>query len=334
MWRWLAGTGAIAALLIATAPMAKTLRHELPWALHHFSPLWVLGCLMAQAGVYLCLSEILAVSLSALGYHSVPRQYLLTTGSAFLLANRAIPGPAVAGLAILVQRLKREQIPAEAGQTVAAAFFGSDYAGFILLAVLALPFLAAGGHGGVLHPALLLAGLTVILLAASLLIVAYRVTGLLEKIAGGIGRLLAFLRCKPARANVWADKGKAFVASFRARIADLVTDPKRLLLVCGWALLMHVCEVATLALAVRAFGGDVAFSVAAAGYVAGNLGAIISFLPGGAGLYEGGMITALHAVGGLPIALSLAATLVYRLLTLWLPMPFALIAVRHALREK
>lgn len=333
MWRWLIGIAGIAALVIATAPMAKTILQEMPWALHHISPLWLLLCLVAQAGVYLCLSEILAVSLSALGYRSVPRRFLLTTGAAFLLANRAIPGLAVAGLAVLVQRLKREDIPAEAGQTVAAAFFGSDYAGFLLLGVFALPFLASGGHLGALHPALLIAGLVVILLVAALLIVAYRVTGLLEKIAGGIGHLLATLRCRPSRADEWADKGKTLVASFRARISDLVTYPKRLLLVCGWALLMHVCEVATLVLAVRAFGGTVAFSVAAAGYVAGNLGAIISFLPGGAGLYEGGMITALHAVGGLPVALSLAATLVYRLLTLWLPMPFALVAVRHAMHE-
>ena len=177
-------------------------------------------------------------------------------------------------------------------------------------------------------------GLAIILLAAGGLIAAYRVPGLLEKLASGSGRLLAMLRRKPRRADEWIDKGKALVTLFRARVSDLLTDPKRLLLVCGWALLMHLCEVATLVLAVRAFGGDVPFSVAAAGYVAGNLGAIISFLPGGAGLYEGGMITALHAVGGLPIALSLAATLVYRLLTLWLPMPFALVAVRHAMREE
>jgi uncharacterized protein (TIRG00374 family) len=333
-WRWLIGLGFLAALGIATAPMLKTALRELPWALRHLSWGWLLLCIPAQAGVYGCLAEILGVSLAALGYRRVPRWSLLPTGAAFLLANRAIPGPAVAGLAVLVHRLKQKQIPAEVSHAVAAAFFGADYAGFFILALGALPFLANDGRLGPLHPSLLVAAFALILLCVALLVVIYRIPGFLEKIAGRAGRLWATLRRQKNRDDEWTEKGRMAVTAFRERAADLAKRPQMLLRVGVWALLMHLCEVTTLVLAVCAFGGRSAFSVTAAGYVAGNLGAIVSFFPGGAGLYEGGMIAALHLIGGLRNPIPLAATLLYRLLTLWLPMPFALAAIRHTTKAK
>ena len=70
-----------------------------------------------------------------------------------------------------------------------------------------------------------------------------------------------------------------------------------------------------------------------AAYVAGNLAAIVSFLPAGLGAFEVAMAATLHLVGDVPLPQATLATLAYRLLSVWLPLPFILQTARHALRS-
>jgi uncharacterized membrane protein YbhN (UPF0104 family) len=55
----------------------------------------------------------------------------------------------------------------------------------------------------------------------------------------------------------------------------------------------------------------------------------VSFLPGGVGFFEGAMAAALNHLGHASLGAALAATLLYRFLALWLPLPIVLGLVRE-----
>ena len=61
-------------------------------------------------------------------------------------------------------------------------------------------------------------------------------------------------------------------------------------------------------------------------FVAASVLGLLPFTPGGLGFVEAGLAATL-AVAGVPAGDALVATLVYRLLTFWLPIPLGGVAV-------
>jgi hypothetical protein len=72
--------------------------------------------------------------------------------------------------------------------------------------------------------------------------------------------------------------------------------------------------------ALRAVGADPRPSLVLLAYTAGELLALIPFTPGGLGFVEAGLVGTL-TVAGVPGSDALAATLLYRLVAYWLPLP-------------
>jgi uncharacterized membrane protein YbhN (UPF0104 family) len=94
-------------------------------------------------------------------------------------------------------------------------------------------------------------------------------------------------------------------------------------------------DVLTLWIAVRAFGGHIAFQRLALAYLVGQLAGEIP-LPGGLGAVDGGLIGALVAYG-LSSTIAVASSLAYRAIALGIPMLFgglAAISLAHSLRAK
>jgi uncharacterized protein (TIRG00374 family) len=260
---------------------------------------------------------------------------LVGTSAAFLWTNRALPGPAVAGLATLIFLLGRRGVSAAAAQAAAATFYLSDYISFTALSVFLLLLLALHGRLAGLHPAIL--GIAMALVFASMFatVILLRSPGLVGMVAEKSGRLFArLLRRRDGDAVAGALRGT--VDGFYERWRTISTHPTALLQACAWSFAMHVFEIATVLAALLAFGSYAARSGAllavasGAGYVAGNLAAIVSFLPAGIGFFEGAMGASLHLLGRAPIGQAALATLLYRLLSVWLPLPFVLRTARHA----
>ena len=72
--------------------------------------------------------------------------------------------------------------------------------------------------------------------------------------------------------------------------------------------------------ALRAVGADPRPSLVLLAYTAGELLALIPFTPGGLGFVEAGLVGML-TLAGVPGPDALAATLLYRLVAYWLPLP-------------
>jgi uncharacterized protein (TIRG00374 family) len=75
-----------------------------------------------------------------------------------------------------------------------------------------------------------------------------------------------------------------------------------------------------LLVSLRAVGATPRTSLVLVAYAAGDLLALIPFTPGGVGFVEAGLVGML-ALTGVPAGLAVTATLLYRLLSYWLPIP-------------
>ncbi|MGW6540357.1 lysylphosphatidylglycerol synthase domain-containing protein [Streptomyces sp. NPDC055051] len=118
-----------------------------------------------------------------------------------------------------------------------------------------------------------------------------------------------------------ATRLRSLFAGVVPRMLDVLQRPMKLITGIGGMLLLTGVFVLCLDASIRAFGqGNVSISLAgvAVVFLAGNALGSAAPTPGGVGAVEAALIGGLIAVG-LPIDVATPAVLLYRLLTLWLP---------------
>ena len=99
-----------------------------------------------------------------------------------------------------------------------------------------------------------------------------------------------------------------------------------------WALLINVFEVATIYMVYVAFGSLINPGALIIAYAVANFAGLVAVLPGGVGIYEG-LMTATLASAGVPQALALSATVIYRVLSMLVFLPIGYFYYHRALRR-
>ena len=100
---------------------------------------------------------------------------------------------------------------------------------------------------------------------------------------------------------------------------ELVHDRRLIVRVALWNGLIFLADAATLAVCLRALGGPLLPVTAFIALMAASIAVTLAPLPMGLGSFEA-TCTATQAMLGVPVAAALAATLLLRMLTLWLPL--------------
>lgn len=330
------------------APSLGAARDALP-LLRHAHIGWVAGAALCQCAMYAALAGILRAGLGAGNGRdtSAPVEtpqakvtfgYLWATGAAFLWTTRAMP---LAGVATLTFLLNRRSVPAALSQAVLATFFLVDYVSFFGLGSLLFAVLAFQNRLTGLHPASLVAGMGLIVAGLGAFLFLLRVPDAVRRAAGKCGVFAArLLRRAAYTREKWGTNAQTGVGHFYQQWQGIMAQHQTLIVASLWAALMHTAEAATVFCAVCAFGvGGAAESPAllaqasGAGYATGNLAALVSFLPTGIGFFEGAMGTTLHYLGNVSVGQATLATLLYRLLSVWLPLPFVVGIARQALQK-
>jgi uncharacterized protein (TIRG00374 family) len=103
-----------------------------------------------------------------------------------------------------------------------------------------------------------------------------------------------------------------------AAILKSLTQPRRFAMSVLGSLLMNLAYILCLAATIRAFGNNTDLITVAFIYLAGATLGSLAPTPGGLGAVEAVLVAALTA-GGLPAATAISVTLLYRLVTFWLP---------------
>ncbi len=115
---------------------------------------------------------------------------------------------------------------------------------------------------------------------------------------------------------------RSLFAGVVPRMLDVLQRPQKLITGIGGMLLLTACFVMCLDASVRAFGSDdmppLSIASVAVVFLAGNALGSAAPTPGGVGAVEATLTVGLIAVG-LPKEVAAPAVLLYRLLTLWLP---------------
>ena len=136
----------------------------------------------------------------------------------------------------------------------------------------------------------------------------------LAVVVGGLVVLGLALRRPLGRQNI-ATRLRLAVAA----LPWLAERPARTVVLIAATAATTGCYVVALAVVLRGFSVDLPFVAVALAYLASTALASASPTPGGLGAVEGALVVALTGLGG-PVAPVVAAVLVFRIVTFWLPM--------------
>lgn len=100
-----------------------------------------------------------------------------------------------------------------------------------------------------------------------------------------------------------------------------------------WALIANVTEVASIYVVYVAFGEWVNVGAVILAYAVANFAGLVSVMPGGVGIYEA-LMTGVLVAAGIPAAISLPVTVMYRVLNTLIQLPPGYYLYHHALRSK
>lgn len=274
---------------------------------------WIAAAVTSAAGTW-CMVALQRLALNGAPWFPVATSQL--AGTAF---SKVVPGGSAAAAALQARMLAQAGLspPAIAtGLTAGALLLLGALAG---LPLLALPALLFGQHipNGLLEAAAIGVGVFLILSGVGAALLANdRVLLALARGLAGAGRVLRRERMEApgVSARLFAERDQ-----LRHSLGD--AWPKAVATAAGRWIFDFLCLYATL----LAVGARPPLSVALLAYCAAQLLGQIPLTPGGLGVVEAGLTGAL-VLAGAPAASAALATLAYRLVSYWLPLPVGLAA--------
>jgi uncharacterized protein (TIRG00374 family) len=130
--------------------------------------------------------------------------------------------------------------------------------------------------------------------------------------------LVLIVTAIPALRRWVSDRLRSLFAGVVPRMLDVVQRPRKLATGIGGMLLLTLLNVMCLDACVRAFGGQISYASIAVVFLAGNALGSAAPTPGGLGAIEAALIAGLITFG-VPKEIATPAVLLFRLMTLWLP---------------
>lgn len=245
--------------------------------------------------------------------------------------NNSLPGgPAFASIFAFRQYRRRGADEALAGWTIVA----TGVCAALSLAALAVAGLLAAGNGA---SSLNLTDVTLTVLGGSLVVgLAVWRTHRLTAVAGWAVHLMRLVGRWGGRRRYRRDPGSGgagsgqmqpgqarmtgAVARVTRRLSEVRPNRRQVAAALGWSLANWICDCSCLVMSFLAVGSPVPWRGLLLAYGAGQLAANLPITPGGLGVVEGSLTIALVAYGGAQ-ASTVAAVLVYRIISFWASLP-------------
>ncbi|MEX0934601.1 MAG: lysylphosphatidylglycerol synthase transmembrane domain-containing protein [Candidatus Saccharimonadales bacterium] len=262
---------------------------------------------------------------------SLWRLYGLTLASAFV--NTILPSGGASGVSFLATVLRRDGI--NGGQTsfMQIARYMAVYTSYTLLLVVAIISLYMGDIGRLA---------TIIAIAIAVNIIIVTVLGiyiLYNKRAFNwffmqLRRLVDFIARRFRRGEdlIGVKRMAKILGNFHSSAARAVQQRTYLKQPLWYGLAVNVLEVWLLYIVFVALGNPVSIGIVIIAFAVANGAGIVTVIPGDVGVYEIAMVAALSIVG-VPLAVGISATLVYRVLHRGLMLPFGFYFYNRYLKE-
>lgn len=282
---------------------------------------------------------LLLIPVEALNYHAqaklyqglfkmvgnkLPYKFLYTTSLELNFVNHVFPSGGVTGISYFTLRLRDgEKLTGGKATLVHIVKLGLTFLSFELLVVFGLLSLSAMGHVNNLT-ILVAASLSTLLLvgtAGFVYIVGskQRINSFFLAVTKGLNRIIQVVRPRhPETINV--SSARRVFDDFHANYAEIKSNSRKLRGPFWYALLANITEVMALYVVYMAFGQYVNIGAVILAYGVANFAGLVSVLPGGIGIYEA-LMTAVLASAGVPAAVSLPVTIMYRVLNTAIQIP-------------
>jgi uncharacterized membrane protein YbhN (UPF0104 family) len=296
---WLTGALLLALVVLVVTRMAE--EQELARLLAEARPRWLLAAAALQALTYVCAAAVWQRALAHRGSAPALRR-LVPLGVAKLFTDQVVPSAGMSGTLLVVRGLERRGVAR--GAAVAAMLTGlvAFYLGYLAAALAAVAILWRHGE----------LRLLILLPAGALCILAVGLP--LAMLALGrpaAQRRLHGLERWPGARDV--------TAALRDAPPGSLLAPRLLLETTLLQLAIFVLDALTLEATLLALARPLGFPLVFASFVMASVVSTLSWVPGGLGTFEGSCVALLH-LHGVSIASALAATLLLRGFSFWLPM--------------
>jgi Mg2+-importing ATPase len=307
---WLVGAALLAAVVLAARHFSE--ERAFLQLLEQAEPAWLLAALALQAATYLAQAGTWLTVLHRTGAR-VPFAYACGLSLQKLFIDQALPSMGLSGTAAVAAALERRGVPRPSVTSAVAVDISCYFAAYVLCLGAALVVFVHGGHAsGLVAVAAVLFLVFGGALATTVLTLSGRPPG---------PHLQPLLRIRGI--------GRA-VELLGAADPHLARDPRLLLRATVLQLSIFAFDAATVWALIRALGVDANPATVFASFMLASLLRSVGFMPGGLGTFEAASVSAL-ALAGIPVAVGLSATLLFRGLSFWLPMLPGLAIARHML---
>jgi uncharacterized protein (TIRG00374 family) len=316
--KWRYGLGWIFGVLVLGAVVGVVLHfgelRQFADLLRAAEPQWLLVAALCQAGTYVCATAVWHRALRE-GNSPLPLRTIVPLGLVKLFTDQALPSGGISGTLMVIGALGRRGVPHHIGMGALLVGLVSFYAAYVLT-VLAAVALMWRNHAT--NP-VLLAGMSllcVIAVAIPAAVFAARRWARLSQLAWvrripGLERLLNLVADAPT---------------------DLLRRPRLVAVAVVLQLWIFLLDAITLWVLLAAVGRSVEFGTAFVAFIAATVAATVGPVPLGLGTFEAVSVAMLNQLG-VPLEPSLAATLLLRGFTFWLPMLPGLWIARRELRR-
>jgi Mg2+-importing ATPase len=294
---WILGLALVAGICVLALRFSEA--EQIVLLAERAQPRWLLLALIMQVSTYVAQGEIWR-ALGKAAMFRLQRAEVIQLSLAKLFIDQALPSVGLTGTAAVAKHLEQRGMakPAVmAGLIVNLASYFSIYVVLLLSALMLLP-LSGPARGAVMLSAAVFVACTVALVVALLVL------------PGHGGGLIGRLRPRALK-NV--------VALLDGADAALIRRPRLLFKACACQLAIMLLDAATMWVLVEAVGVRASATAVFSSFMVSNLFRTIGVLPGGLGSFEASSVLTL-GLAGVPLPAALAATLLFRGFSFWLPM--------------
>ncbi len=279
------------------------------------TPYWLLLACLAQAATYVCAALVWRQALDRAGYRR-PLRVLIPLGVAKLFTDQVVPTSGVSGAILVARGLTRRKVPPHVAMGALMVGLVSYFAAYLASVLTSLGILGLHHHANI--------GL-VLAVAIFVVIVVAIPSGVLWAKQWGHRLPVHWVRRLPGAAHL--------LRAIAESPTDLLLDPLLLAETIALEFSVFALDALTLWLMFRALGAEPALWVAYASFVMASMAATLGPIPLGLGTFEAGCVGMLSLLG-VGVETALAATVLLRGLTFWLPMLpglwLARVELRHA----
>lgn len=324
--------------ILALVALAYALRDQLYETfdnLHHVNLLLVVLIIPAQILSYTAHANLYQSLFRAVGDRFRIRSMLRLVAE-LNFVNTVFPSGGVSGFSYIALRLKDEKVSTAKATLIQMMRFIMIFIAMQIWLFFGVLALAASGQAN--NFAILLAGIFGTLITVGTLLLAYvigsktRINMFFTSITRFINGLIRIVRPRhPEAINI--SKAKVAFTELHENFQVLKKDLRILRRPLGFALLFVAGEVLTIYAVYAAFGKFVNIGAVVMAYAVANFAGMVSILPGGIGIYEA-LMTAVLSAGGIPAAVSLPVTVMYRVLVMSMQLPLGYFFYHKTLHAK